>query len=145
MTTLEIRGEDPSEYLRIEVQRWQYPNNQDFWDGNWLVTQIDARLGSFSGRVPAMIRATDLHSFYEQLSALYAALEGDARLETIEGWITLELHGDGLGHIAIRGSLVDNPGIGNQLSFSFNSDQTFMVDLLASLSEVVAAFPVRGK
>jgi hypothetical protein len=145
MTSFEIRGEDPSEYLRVEVQGWQFPDNQEFWDGNWLETNIDASLGRFSGRVPAMLRTTDVHSFHEQLTDLYAALEGDARLETIEGWISLELRGDGLGHTAIRGSLMDHPGIGNRLSFSFSSDQTFMVDLLAALGEVVATFPIRGK
>jgi hypothetical protein len=62
----------------------------------------------------------------------------------MEGWVTLLLDGDGLGHVAFRGTVVDQPGIGNRLDFSLELDQSQLPSLICELDHILATYPVIG-
>jgi len=52
--------------------------------------------------------------------------------------------GDGAGHIAITGTVKDEPGMGNSLKFSIDLDQTFLPAILGQLDEIDREYPVLG-
>ena len=107
-----------------------------------------ARLGSCGwvrAGVAASLRTTDFSSFRAQLEKLYEELKAEAAFETMEEWLSIELSGDGRGHVETRAEVTDAPGTGNRLRFSISGiDQTHLVDVVARLVEIEGAFPTIG-
>src|SRR2546422_8315788 len=50
-------------------------------------------------------------------TTLFRSLKGKATFTTMEGQLTLNLVGDGRGGITLKGEALDQPGIGNCLTF----------------------------
>jgi hypothetical protein len=139
-----VIGTNEDDQLVITVTGRMHPGRTDYWDGNWLVTPLELRVGGFTGRIMAALRANELLSFRDQLRTLYDTLTGQATLDSIEHWIHLDFEGDGAGHVAVKGMVKDEPGMGNTLRLSLDLDQTFLPMILEQLDEVDRAFPVLG-
>jgi len=143
MSEITIGG--PSrELLRITISSRSRPHDSDYWDGNWVNAEVEVNAGGFRGQARGNLRAEEFLGFRDEVAALAKSLEGAASFTTMEGWLRIGLKGDGKGHVAVEGELLDEPGIGNVLTFHLALDQSYLPGLLAELSEVVASFPVRG-
>jgi hypothetical protein len=135
----------PTLGITLYVERRTYPDCTDYCDGNWLVTKVDLVTRGFRGRVEENLRAEELAMFREELRTLYQSLTGRAKLHTMESWIELEFISGQTGHIRVDGFLMDEVGIGNRLNFSFDLDRSYLPDVLASLEQTTAAYPVLGR
>jgi hypothetical protein len=129
----------------VSVLGRAHPQYTDFWDGNWLSVKVAIQAGGFKGNYAADFRNEELARFHAALVRLYAAQEGVAAFETMEGQLSLKLTRDRLGHIAVEGIAQDDAGIGNKLHFHFGIDQTYLPALIAELDEILDKFPVIGK
>src|SRR5262245_19557539 len=123
MDEITIRGEG-SEYLTISVLGRSNPDSADCWDGNWLRAAAEVSVSGFCGAVSGELRADELAAFAGQLAQLQESLQGEARFETMEHWLTIRASGDGRGHMECRCAGRDRPGIGNKLECVLHSDQT---------------------
>ena len=122
-----------------------HPRASDYWDGNWLITDIVVEVGSFHGELRAALRADELQRFRRQLEELYRTVSGTARLESMEDWIDLVVKVDAFGHVTIDGQLQDRAGAGNRLAFEIgNLDQSDLPPLIEGLVATEAAYPVLG-
>ena len=118
---------------------------EDYWDGNWLVCEIRVRAGGFRGRFEANLRTDELERFASQVRRLYDDLKTIARLEPMERQLTLELQGDGRGHVHCIGRARDVvSGTGNMLEFHLDLDQTLLFGTMVQLAELLNRYPVRG-
>lgn len=143
-----VIGQTEYERVTIRVLGRMHPGADDFWDGNWLITPLTARVGAFradvEGRPAAGLRGDELKSFRQELQTLYERLDGRAELRSLEGWLSLDLVGDGVGHIRVEGEMQDRAGEGNRLSFRLELDQTFLPPIIESLRAVEATYPLLG-
>jgi hypothetical protein len=140
-----IVGLPGGEHVTVRVLTRRYPDAEDFWDGNWLDTMVEFRVGQFSGTVGTLLRADELQSFRRQIHQQHTSLGGTAVLESLENWLTLRLRMTGSGGIEVDGELIDQPGYGNKLTFTMSAiDQSYLPRLLDELDEVLTHFPVRG-
>lgn len=138
-------GRPESDHLSIRVLGRMHAGADDFWDGNWLVTPVEFVLGGFNGEVVAALRAEELHSFKDALEAVYASLEGEAVLESMETWLTVRVAIDRLGGLLIAGRIRDRLGSGNELTFKIDGlDQSDLPAVVEALDEVQSLFPVLG-
>jgi len=137
-------GQSEHERIEIDVLNYERQPVGEYYDDNWLVVEIRVRAGRFYGKVSATILAAELDGFLAKLKPLYQTLDGSAELTTMESQLTLHLTGDGKGHIELRGEVVDQPGIGNRLSFTLQFDQSQLATSIRELERVVAQFPVRS-
>ena len=135
-----------TDHLRIRVLGRMH-DATDYWDGNWLVTPIDARFGGFTASVGAGLRAEEFRSFRDGLRQVNDTLTGAAVLESMEEWLELRLSAGSRGHLLVSGTLTDQVGRRpNSLRFSIGDlDQSDLPVILDALDEVLAAFPVIGK
>ncbi len=99
--------------------------------------------GAFRGGVNALLRAEDFAHFRDQLRPLYEELVGTARFETAEEWHHVEVEGDGKGHFTARCVALDDPGMGNRLTFVIRLDQTDLPAILQDLDAICEEFPIR--
>lgn len=138
-------GRELIEFLSLTVLRRSYSQCDDYWDGNWLTARINVAAGGFRGTVNANIRAEEIVDFHQQLAVLYSTLRGEAVFETIEAWLTMNVVGDGRGHLRFDCGIRDQPGVGNLLRCSIAIDQTQLAPALGQLANMINEYPVIGK
>ncbi|MHC4202360.1 MAG: WapI family immunity protein [Planctomycetota bacterium] len=143
-------GRSDCEFLRVEVLRRTNPSEEDYWDGNWLVTRVSVGSGGFSGNTAADLRTDEFASFLAELEQLYLKLAGTASFASMEPWLTIKVTGDGLGHFTadceVRdGFARDAIGSGGVLSFEIAFDQTELPPIISQLKQLLAAYPVVGQ
>jgi hypothetical protein len=107
-------------------------------------TRIELHVGGFQTSVFYVLDSESLQRFRDQLASLYRDLEGRAVLTNELEWFTIELTGDGRGHIEATGRLFDRPyGIyedSNSFRFRMGLDQTFLPAILKDLDGLIASF-----
>jgi hypothetical protein len=138
-------GSLASEHLLVEPTRWEFPDADDYWDGNWIYSNVAIVVGSFRGSYEAMLRTGEFVQFRDDLKVLHDKLKGAATFQTMEHWLAIQVEGDGRGHFTAKCEARDQPGMGNRLLFDLAFDQTELPALLRDLDELTRAFPVRGK
>jgi hypothetical protein len=73
-------------------------------------------------------------------------LHGEAVLTSLEGWISLTVACRPTGSLCVTGELVDDPGVGNRLTFAISDlDQTDIPAMLTALSAIERAYPLLGQ
>ena len=137
-------GTHSSEHVALEVTRRTHPNSDDYYDGNWLSTDITVKVGAWRGKYDGSLTVPAFVGFRDQLSELYEKLSGKAIFSCLEPWIEIEIEGDGKGGMILSGLATDQLGSGNELKFSFELDQTFLPDIIKQLNELIEAYPVVG-
>jgi hypothetical protein len=147
MVTIEFRmGSTAAENLSIAVLGREHLGADDYWDGNWVDTKITLTVGGFTGRVRAALRTDEIHRFNEALKVLNQNLLGEAVLDSIERWIKLTVTAGSRGWIEISGTLRDQAGSGNVLSFELAEvDQTYLAGWISNLDDIETAYPVVGR
>jgi hypothetical protein len=137
-------GQQEHERVEVDVLRYERAPVGEYYDDNWLVSQIRITVGGFRGKADAEISTSELIGFLAQLRPLYETLSGAAEFTTLEGQLYLRLTGNGIGQIELTGEVADQPGIGNRLHFKLQFDQSQLGASIRELEKVTSEFPVRA-
>jgi hypothetical protein len=137
-------GQSKHERVEVDVHGYERPASGEYYDHNWLRTDVRVSAGKFRGEVYATIITSELVAFLSELRTLYERLNGSAEFKTMEEQLSLRLVGDGRGHIELRGEVADQPGIGNRLHFTLQFDQSQLGAAIRELEQVTSQFPVRA-
>jgi hypothetical protein len=116
----------------------------DYWDGNWVDSDIEISIGGFKGKFIANLRTDEYSRFHKQLVNLKSNLYGKASFDSIEHWLSLNISGDGLGHLKVECEAMDDAGIGNTLRFNLEIDQTEIDCITKNIEKILKKFPIRG-
>ena len=138
-------GSSNREHVVVSPSRRELANYEDRWDGNWVYATVRIAARAFGGEFEAQLRTEDFVRFRDALRPLDADLEGRATFATMETWLRIEIEGDGKGHFHAKCSAIDEPGLGNTLTFGVDFDQTELPDILRGLDAICVSFPVVGK
>jgi hypothetical protein len=130
--------------VTVEVVNYERPVSGEYHDDNWVNVTVSVSAGAFTGKFAASFLTKEFVAFRSQLRELCKALKGEATFTTMEGQLTLNLVGDGRGGITLKGEALDQPGIGNCLTFELALDQTYLASTLDGLDQVIDVFPVRA-
>jgi hypothetical protein len=127
----------------VYVRGRMLPQSTDYWDGNWLESDIVVDVGAFHGKIAAALRVDELQRFRKELEVVYLTVAGAAHLASLEEWITLDVKVDAWGHLTVDGEIQDRPGMGNRLSFHIAElDQTDLPPVIEGLTAIEAAYPI---
>jgi len=138
-------GQRDSDHIILEILRRQYPESNDFWDGNWLVAHVEIRGGGVRGRFETEIRTEEIAEFLAALARLERTPDATAGLKPIEPTISIEIARDkGEGYVARceagRASASPRPP-----SFSIRFGSEELPRLVRELDEIMREYPVVGK
>jgi hypothetical protein len=139
-----IIGSRGGDHIALRPLYRSNPGATDYWDGNWLKVAVDVRTGAFRGKYVADLRVEEFESFRAQLDALYKSLKGEAALNSMEGWVSVRLAADRLGHLNAECEMRDQPGMGSRLFFTLDLDQSFIPTMVAALDDVIRSYPLVG-
>ena len=132
------------EDLQMWVHGRQFPNMQDYWDGNWLrVTARCAGAGASVSVTGPIIHLSELQRWQSESKQLRDTLKGEAKLTCIEPALAVSLKALTLGHVAMEVSIT--PDHMNQRHwFQFEIDQSYLDALLAQFESILGKYPLRG-
>jgi hypothetical protein len=137
-------GSSNREHVIVRPSRREYPEAADYDDGNWVYATIEIAAGSFRGSFEALLRAEEFVRFRDELRPLYERLTGKATFDTMEGWLRIDVQGDGKGQFHAACEAIDQPGLGNRLRFKIDFDQTELSAIVRDLDAICKAVPVVG-
>ena len=124
---------------------YQFPNDTDYWDGNWL--NVRARVeapGAVVKAQGAFVFAPELASFAKQLETLHATFTGEAGLHCMEPNLEIAIRCGSLGHVAVKIMVTPDPSTQSH-EFKFDLDQSYLGPLLDGCKSVLSRWPVRAE
>jgi hypothetical protein len=145
----EVRLEVLGDFISLKPLRRSHVQASDYWDANWIETEIDILIKPWRGKYIANLRADEFQAFRVQLQEIYEKAAGRAEFKSMEPWLELTVELDSLGHVRLTGTA--DPEIGNvfglaRLTFEMEGlDQTSLPPLISQLEELERDFPVVGK
>lgn len=128
--------------ILIEVDGYERPGAKDISDANWLKCRVTLDIGYFKGNYSASFETTDFVRFKESLKTALKAMNGTASFETCEGALTCAIEIKSGGRARIKGTAQVREHIDATLSFSFESDQSFLAETLRETENTTAAYPM---
>lgn len=139
--SVEVRGHGAN--VRIEVVGYENPAAENVSDSNWLTCRVHVNIAGFEAHVLAAFTTQDFAAFSRSLRSAVADLNGEAKFETDEETLLLTATFNTSGSVSVIGAVREPNRKGTFLSFSFETDQTFMGHAVDALSEVTRQFPIR--
>lgn len=137
---LEIRGE-LGHRIVVRVSRYEREEAQNSDDANWLRCSVLAEVGRFRGEVDAAFMTDDFLQLSKQIDEVLQGGSRQAAFHPLEEALTVRIEVDRAGRASVQGVLRDMDG--PTLSFSFESDLSFLRPLRGQLAEINACFPKR--
>lgn len=130
--------------LVLEVHGYQFPDLDDYWDGNWLV--CTATVETIGARVishGSLLRNDELQRFRDEICKLHSGLSGKAELVPLEPNLKVILMPFGTGQISIEVEISPDH-LFEFHRFEFGFDQTYLPEIVRLIDSVLGSFPIRG-
>lgn len=137
-------GDAGAQHVLIRPVSRTTPGLFDDRDDSAISCEIQIAVGGFRGQFAAELRTEEFQSMLDEIEASGTALESAANFDATSGQIDLSLIGDGAGNVLVAGYVADAEDDGNRLEFAFAMGEAVMPELVRSLEQVLAAFPLRG-
>lgn len=131
--------------LELDVIGRSHPDCLDYWDGNWITTYLKIDIPGYHVSFPAHLRTDELEMFLDGLKEMNKMLKGKAELNNMDSYLHFECIMDKFGKITWTIDTVYPPAFGAKLHFDFQSDQSYLPNLIKELNEILILFPVIGK
>ena len=103
----------------------------------WLILDVKVYAGGFEGTISDYASIGHLISFADELEHLYQELRGTAVFGTIDGKFSVEILGDGKGHIRAKFDVMDDIA---RLKFDADFDQTFLPNLIKQIRAIPSTY-----
>jgi hypothetical protein len=137
-------GTSKAESVRVTVNNYERAITGEYYDDNWVAAEVSISVGAFSGHFSAAFLTPDFVQFRSTLQSLCETLKGEAVFSTLEEQLSIKLTVDDIGHLEVQGVAIDHPGMGNELKFTFDLDQTYLPKIMSDLDEIITLFPIRS-
>jgi hypothetical protein len=133
--------------LKIWISGRQFPNHQDYWDGNWLnATALCEGNGSRVQVNGSFIHLSELKKWKEDLQEFQKTLKGSVELPTMEPTLGVKIEGrkSATGHLNCKIAITGDY-IAETHQFIFDIDQSYLLGLLSQLVSVLREYPIRDE
>ncbi len=122
----------------------QFPESDDYWDGNWL--DVAARCTGESAVVKArgsILHLSELDKWLHECKQVHASLSGMAHLSCMEPNIDVKITMDKRGRCELVVCLTPDH-LSQEHSFIFELDQSYLPSLIQSLEAILHSYPLKG-
>ena len=129
--------------LRLWVHGRQFPQSEDYWDGNWLcVTAYCVYPHSMVRAHGSFIHLGELVVLLRECEHLYQTLQGHAGLRCTEPNLNVELSAESGGRISLKLAITPD-NLTESHCFTDSIDQSYLPPVIAGCKSVLTKHPVR--
>ena len=135
-----ISGDGGAVMLFVIGREQDQPQSID--DANWVRVMVSIIVGPFSGEFEAAFGSSDFEAFHQQLANLLAGSSKTAAFRTDEEGLEMDLATVGMtGAVQVDGMARVHGLPRGALSFSFETDRTYLDKTVRQLARVIHLFP----
>lgn len=130
--------------LDLWIHGRQFPDSEDYWDGNWL--EITARCSCNSAFVQvrgSILHLSELHKLTSECQQIYASLSGEAHLQCMEPNLGLKITMKNLGRCELSVFITPDHLL-QEHNFTFEIDQSYLSPFVKNLEFILDAYPLKG-
>jgi hypothetical protein len=130
--------------LQIWVHGRQFPDANDYEDGNWL--NITAHCGAAGSDVwinGPIIHLPEVYGLLVEAEQMNETLSGSATLDCIEPELQFSITVESLGHIKMKVDITPD-NLNQEHIFIFEIDQSYLSGLINSCKSLLIKYPIRG-
>lgn len=128
--------------LEINVLKRGDSETNDYWDGNWLETEIIINVPGYNAFYGTNLRVDELQRFLEGLIALQTINERVAKFTTMEDGLYLHCEVESNGTVNVNGKANNNTG--SILDFRLQTDLASLDIFVNELRGVLKLYPLVG-
>ncbi|TFE19251.1 hypothetical protein [Cohnella luojiensis] len=140
MNQFQIYGEN-NDYLIIRLNKIHgFPDTTCYSGGYDAEGSILIKSGSYSASGSLWISTGEIFIFKNQLKEIYDKCSGEAIIANYEVNIEASIKIDTRGRVIIEGRYKEFSSIDNELTFSFESDQSYIVKTLEELNVIALKY-----
>lgn len=129
--------------LSLWVEGRERPEDEDYWDGNWLLirAKVEAH-NSYVGVSGPWLRTDEIASFLKELDSMSNTLKGKAELAPIEPYLKATLEMNATGQITARVDATPDH-LSQRHTFHFELDQSFLPEIIRGCRNILLRFPIK--
>ena len=131
--------------LQIWINGRQFPDEDDYWDGNWLNVTAHCKSNNAGVWVRGnLIHLSEIDYLKTSTEKLYKDLKGKAALPCIEPELSMELEAQSLGKIEMVVEITPDHRY-QKHQFLFEIDQSYLPPLISSCKTILKEYQIKGK
>jgi len=134
----------------LELQRRDYPDAEDYWDGNWVTTRFRLDIPQMPTTFLKSLHLGDLLRFRQELARLSEGQQSQATLAMLEDYLFVEaslLPEGGLKWSVkanVRLARLSDRAIMPPLHYDFYADPSSLTIVLEQVESVLMQFPIKS-
>jgi len=129
--------------LKVWVHGRQFPQSEDYWDGNWLsVTAYYHRSESSVVAGGPIVHLGELWGLYQGILRMHEASAGEANLECLEPNLTVRLEAGSRGQLKVETSITPNH-LSETHKYEDELDLSYLPAIISSFRALFSAYPVK--
>jgi hypothetical protein len=130
--------------FRLWVLGRQFPDAQDFWDGNWLNVIADCELNRARVAIEGpYLHLSELETWRNELEEIDRKLSGTASVGHIEPNLRVVVQAKKLGQLEVELDITPE-NVSQSHRFTFELDQTYLPRLISGLNKILRKYPKRA-
>jgi hypothetical protein len=138
-----IKGEQ-AEIFEIKIKDRLYPQNKDYWDGNFLVSIVKASVNGFNASLNCNLRTDELSQLLNSIELFLQNNSLTMSLKTMEENIEANGKFDGVGYVIWKVVLRSSEEYPSSLSFTIKSSIAEVENLKSGLKRLLSQYPIIG-
>lgn len=127
--------------LEINILGRNNPDSLDFWDGNWVNSEIKIDVPGFNAFYKTNLRLDDISRFYQALIKLKNGTSKEAEFTTLEESLYLHFLVEKTGSITCNGKAKNN--LGSTLNFILGTDLSTLDNFVREIDAALKSYPLR--
>lgn len=146
MLGFKIKGDQ--NFIRFSIKDdFGFPNASTHYSGGYeLNIHVEIKSGDFQVSKNIYSSSGELFQFFNKLNECHSALRGGVNYRNHEGDMDVYLSYEINGRISVSGTLNSFSFGGNELKFSFSTDQSYINEPLIDLKEIIDKYgDMKGK
>ncbi|MHA6484093.1 WapI family immunity protein [Paenibacillus sp. strain BS8-2] len=128
-----ILGEENQKIIISFEEVSGFPNSTSYSGGYDFEGTIQIRSGNYTVQGSIWLTTGELFQLNKEISEMYKQLKGKAFLKAFDSDFEVTIEIDQRGRIYINGNYKEFPSVDNELTFSFESDQSYLVKTIEDL------------
>jgi hypothetical protein len=132
------------DFGKIEINILSRSTSYDYWDGNWLYSNIVMSIGFFTASYNCNLRTDEFSLFNEKLEELLTGKSAESQFYSMEEGLLLDFKKDLSGNFVLKGKAMSNENYKTSLLFEVSVDYMQVEQLRNSIHSLLQKYPVIG-
>lgn len=135
-----IAGQGAS--MKVNIIARESPDTKNVYRANGLTCEVELAVPPFTGRIKAAYTTQEFFRFWTGLSMVLSSSKGEAVFGADEDALQVTVSIEGKGRGLVKGTTRVDAQTKTTVSFSFETDQTYLNKTCKELEAVITQFPI---